>query len=377
MLHPCKERPVRTFTSNPQDYTIINILGNRQGPTVLFLSKHLQTGIVLTIKRTDLDNFPDLYQHARRDLHFASQFRHPNISSYLHSFIAGSKLWVIMKPMNFGSAQQLLQSCEGTGLRESAVGYIMHEVLQGLKYLHAQGILHRRLRASSVLLNVDGTVQLSELQDVALVTSRNRRKALHEYIWRDVDVPWLAPEILAQDEAGYNEKADVYSFAITLLELVHNFPPYSSLPSTTVYVMKMTRHLTLPPRHYLGDPPKGLSKKFRQVVLACLQRDPTRRPSTVELVAHTFWKRYRGNPSALRCLSCRKDYLVKPKGRCNNLFPSNNEVDGFLILLAHGYMRKKIASPSLNALSGILTKSKYALIIHLILCATYKQDCLF
>jgi hypothetical protein len=72
------------------------------------------------------------------------------------------------------------------------------------------------------------------LQDVALVTSRNRRKALHEYIWRDVDVPWLAPEILAQDEAGYNEKADVYSFAITLLELVHNFPPYSSLPSTTV-----------------------------------------------------------------------------------------------------------------------------------------------
>ena len=94
-------------------------------------------------------------------------------------------------------------------------------------------------------------------------------------------IPWLAPEIIDQDVFGYDEAVDLYSFAITMLELLHNHPPYSSIPPTKAFLMKMAENITLPYEDYIGKNvffPFGYRLPFTngtigamQFILFCIQ----------------------------------------------------------------------------------------------------------
>ena len=85
--------------------------------------------------------------------------------SYYTAFVAGTELWTIVRPLKLGSAWRLMQYGEGMGLSESLVGYIMYEVLQAIIYLHSISIIHGGIRASTILIDDDGTVQLSDYRE--------------------------------------------------------------------------------------------------------------------------------------------------------------------------------------------------------------------
>lgn len=45
---------------------------------------------------------------------------------------------------------------------EAQIIFILHEVLQGLKYLHGIGIAHRDVKGSNILLNRQGQIKLAD-----------------------------------------------------------------------------------------------------------------------------------------------------------------------------------------------------------------------
>ncbi|CAN0121431.1 unnamed protein product, partial [Heterosigma akashiwo] len=103
---------------------------------------------------------------------------------------------------------------------------------------------------------------------------------------------WMAPEVMEQQEAGYDEKADVWSLGITALELAKGFAPYAHYPPMKVLLMTIQED---PPslrsydddRQANGEP---FSKHFKELVKACLQKDPRRRPTSAQLLGHKFFK---------------------------------------------------------------------------------------
>ena len=61
-------------------------------------------------------------------------------------------------------------------------------------------------------------------------------KALHGHFSNTVDnICWLAPEVLAQDLAGYSFQSDIYSIGIAALELATGEAPFAGLPVTEVH----------------------------------------------------------------------------------------------------------------------------------------------
>lgn len=90
-------------------------------------------------------------------------------------------------------------------------------------------------------------------------------------------IEWAAPEVIAQN-SNYNEKADIYSIGITALELAFNKTPFDGFPPMQVLLSKLDYDCPA----IMSD--KNMSADFYKFVLACLHKNPKKRPRAVDLM---------------------------------------------------------------------------------------------
>lgn len=130
----------------------------------------------------------------------------------------------------------------------------MSEVLKGLEYFHENGLIHRDVKASNILLNHDGSILLGDFGTVARLGTGDRRTSL-------VGSPlWMAPEVLAQSSKGYNTKVDVYSFGVFAIEIAEGKPPNSKMKTADIMGSKFGA-----PEPAL-ERPKEWSREFQSLV---------------------------------------------------------------------------------------------------------------
>ena len=89
----------------------------------------------------------------------------------------------------------------------------------------------------------------------------------------------MAPEILIQN--SYDFKCDIWSVGISAIEMATGTVPYSNL--NTMQAL-LAIHQNEPP--CLEGP--EYSKDFKDFIRTCLVKDPSKRPSTTEVLSHRF-----------------------------------------------------------------------------------------
>lgn len=98
----------------------------------------------------------------------------------------------------------------------------MTQVLQGLQYLHDQGVIHRDIKGANILTTKEGLVKLA---DFGVAT---RAGGLGDA--SVVGTPyWMAPEVI--ELAGATTASDIWSVGCTVIELIDGKPPYHKLSS--------------------------------------------------------------------------------------------------------------------------------------------------
>ena len=139
-----------------------------------------------------------------------------------------------------GSCADVMHSAKRfqNGFPEKMVSIILRDVVEGLRYLHRLGFVHRSIRAKHFLIHQSGTVKLAGLRTmIPMVQHGEKVHVLHHHCTATVEnICWLAPEVLAQDLEGYSSKSDVYSVGIAALELATGEAPFAGLPVTEVCV---------------------------------------------------------------------------------------------------------------------------------------------
>jgi serine/threonine protein kinase len=100
-------------------------------------------------------------------------------------------------------------------------------MLEGLKYLHINGIIHRDLKCANVLVDNMGVIKLSDFGA--------SKRIIHDYS-DDFDETklsksvkgspyWMAPEVIKR--TGHAKPADIWSLGCCVLEMLTSKPPWS------------------------------------------------------------------------------------------------------------------------------------------------------
>lgn len=151
----------------------------------------------------------------------------------------------------------------------------MTQVLQGLQYLHDQGVIHRDIKGANILTTKDGTVKLADFG----VSTSTLAGGAQDKEAQVVGTPyWMAPEIIQL--SGANSASDVWSVGCTVIELLQGKPPYHNLAAMpALFAIVNDDHPPLP---------EGISAAARDFLMQCFQKDPNLRVSARKLLKHAW-----------------------------------------------------------------------------------------
>uniref|UniRef100_A0A803N6C1 Protein kinase domain-containing protein n=1 Tax=Chenopodium quinoa TaxID=63459 RepID=A0A803N6C1_CHEQI len=284
----------KKYPVDAKEYKLYEEVGEGVSATV-YRALCIPFNEVVAIKVLDLERCNNDLDGIRREVHTMSLIDHPNVLRAHCSFTAGHSLWVVMPYMAGGSCLHIMKSTYPEGFEEPIIATLLRETLKALVYLHAHGHIHRDVKAGNILLDSNGTVKVADFGvSACMFDTGDRQRTRNTFVGTPC---WMAPEVMQQLH-GYDFKADIWSFGITALELAHGHAPFSKYPP--MKVLLMTLQNAPPGLDYERD--KRFSKSFKELVAACLVKDPKKRPTSEKLFKHPFFKHAKSSDFVARSI---------------------------------------------------------------------------
>jgi len=207
------------------------------------------------------------------------EFPHEAIVGLAGAYLWKNDLWIVLELCEGGAVDDVLIELE-EGLSEPAIKGINQQLLKGMEYLHNNGVIHRDLKAGNILLKKDGSVKLTDFGVSSMSKSAKERRSTF------IGTPyWMAPEVVLCEndkEKTYDNKSDIWSLGITVIELAETSPPYSDM-----HPMRVLFKIPKADSPTLTDQGKW-SQNLHDFLACCLFKDPEKRFSAVQLLKHKF-----------------------------------------------------------------------------------------
>lgn len=150
----------------------------------------------------------------------ATRLHHNNIVETIDIARYHRRWYEVMEYCSGGDLCRLLQK---RSLSENEINCCFRQLVEGVRYLHSQGVAHRDLKLENMLLDSHGTVKIGDFGS-SHVFRANKYDSFHKARGVCGSMPYIAPEEFTQD--AYDARAaDVWSLGI--IYFVLNF---ESLP---------------------------------------------------------------------------------------------------------------------------------------------------
>jgi serine/threonine protein kinase len=162
--------------------------------------------------------------------------RHPNVVQFLGATLAQPNMLLVTEFCELGSLFDFLVDPQYKPIDGVRKMDIVTGTAHGLRYLHAQGILHRDLKSMNILLDSHFSAKICDFGLSNFCEQKRAHMGVHasveslshvrKPINRDAigSIPWIAPEVFLNKP--HSEASDIYSFAIVCWEVFAEGHPY-------------------------------------------------------------------------------------------------------------------------------------------------------
>lgn len=234
----------------------------------------LENGDFVAIKQVSLENI------AQEDLNIIMQeidllknLNHKNIVKYLGSLKTKSHLHIILEYVENGSLANIIKPNKFGPFPESLVAVYIAQVLEGLVYLHEQGVIHRDIKGANILTTKEGLVKLADFGVATKLTEADVNT--HSVVGTPY---WMAPEVI--EMSGVCAASDIWSVGCTVIELLTCVPPYYDLqPMPALFRIVQDEHPPIP---------DSLSPDITDFLRQCFKKDARQRPDAKTLLSHPW-----------------------------------------------------------------------------------------
>ncbi|HEX9687300.1 MAG TPA: response regulator [Burkholderiales bacterium] len=179
-----------------------------------------RTVAIKTITKSALDpaDLQYVLTRFRHEARAVGRLTHPRIAA-IYDYGEDEELaYIVMELVNGKSLFQHLQNEVRFGLKE--IGELIRQLLDGLGYAHAQGVIHRDIKPSNILINDDGRLKLTDF-GIARIDSSTLTQ-LGEIMGSP---GYMSPEqFLGTD---IDARGDIYSVGVIAYELLAARRPFT------------------------------------------------------------------------------------------------------------------------------------------------------
>ncbi|XP_074379004.1 cyclin-dependent kinase G-2-like isoform X2 [Apium graveolens] len=250
---------------------------------VVYKARNKKTGEIVALKKVKMDNDGEegFSMLSLREIDILFSSNHPSIID-LKEVVEGSStdcVFLVMEHMDYDLGA-VLRRRKKQPFCQTEVKCLMLQLLQGVKYLHDNWVLHRDLKTSNLLVNKRGELKICDLG-----MARRYGSPAKPYTQLVVTLWYRAPELLLGAKQ-YSTAVDMWSVGCIMAELLLNQPLFDGSNEIN-QIHKIFRMLGTP--NETSWPGFSELPKAKARLLRC---DPAKRITAEDALDHQWFQEF-------------------------------------------------------------------------------------
>ncbi|HEU4390213.1 MAG TPA: serine/threonine-protein kinase [Blastocatellia bacterium] len=269
------------------EYRLVDFLG-AGGMGEVYRAVHLKLGRVVAVKvMTSAIRSQGLIERFFNEARIQSSLHHRSIAMLYDFLEVDGQPCIIMEYVDGQALSDRLKL--GGPLRLPEALSIFATVVEGVQYIHSNGVVHRDIKSNNIKINLAGQVKLLDF-GIARVESGPRMTATGDVIGT---LEYLSPEQIRGGNADV--RSDIWALGVLLYEMVTGHVPFEAATlgdlcdkiSKAVYVQPSVINPSVP-------------REVEGIIARCLKRSPGDRYQSAQQLLDDVLLVSQGAPVAAR-----------------------------------------------------------------------------